>query len=109
MLLRLPVPSCSASTRSALSRHFHAGQIYVQTPNGKVVRGPQSAYRRNGTLNLFAALHVATGQVTSKTTARKKRPDFQAFMDDLVKETPLTQEVHVIVDNCCTHKKNNEW
>jgi transposase len=82
---------------------------YVETSSGKVVRGLQSTYRRNGTLNLFAALNVATGEVTSKTTAAKKRPDFQAFMDDVVRDIPLTQEIHVIIDNYCTHKKNEAW
>lgn len=82
---------------------------YVKTSSGKVVRGLQSTYRRNGTLNLFAALNVATGEVRSKTTTTKKRPDFQAFMDDVVKDISQSQEIHVIVDNYCTHKKNDEW
>jgi transposase len=50
---------------------------YVETSSGKIVRGLQSTYKRNGTLNLFAALQVATGEV--------------------------------IVDNYCTHKRNEEW
>ena len=29
---------------------------YVRMSSGKIVRGLKSAYRRNGTLNLFAAL-----------------------------------------------------
>lgn len=92
-------------TIQALSRK--AG--YVETSSGKIVRGLQSTYRRNGTLNLFAALNVATGEVKSKTTVTKKRPDFQAFMDDVVKDIPPTQEIHVIADNYCTHKKNDDW
>lgn len=82
---------------------------YVETSSGSIVRGMQSTYRRNGTLNLFAALHVATGNISSKTTKTKKRPDFQLFMDDLVRDIPQTQEIHVILDNYCTHKKNEEW
>jgi transposase len=82
---------------------------YVQTSSGKIVRGLKSTYRRNGTLNLFAALNVATGQVRNKTTATKTRADFQAFMNDVLKDVPPEQEVHVIVDNYCTHKKNNDW
>jgi len=38
---------------------------YVQTSSGKLVRSLQSTYRRNGTLNLFAALNVATGEIKS--------------------------------------------
>ena len=82
---------------------------YVETSSGKIVRGLQSTYKRHGTLNLFAALNVATGEVKSKTTLTKKRPDFQAFMDDVVKDIPPTQAIHVIVDNYSTHKKNDDW
>lgn len=82
---------------------------YVQTSSGKIVKGLQSTYKRNGTLNLFAALNVATGVIKSKTTQTKKRPDFQEFMNDLMKDIPLEQEVHVILDNYSTHKKNDEW
>jgi hypothetical protein len=35
----------------------------VETDSGKVVRGLKSTYKRHGTLNLFAALEVDTGQV----------------------------------------------
>ena len=82
---------------------------YVRTSSGKIVRGLKSTYRRNGTLNLFAALNVATGHVHSKSTATKTRADFQAFMDDVVNDVASDQEIHVIVDNYATHKKNDDW
>lgn len=82
---------------------------YVHTSNGKIVRGIQSTYKRHGVVNLFAALNVATGMIQSKITASKKRPQFQAFMDEVVADVPATQEVHVILDNYSTHKKNDEW
>ena len=82
---------------------------YVKTSSGKIVKGLQSTYKRNGTLNLFAALNVATGEVATKTTQTKKREDFQSFMDDVMKEAPKDREIHVILDNYCTHKKNEEW
>ena len=82
---------------------------FVYTSSGKIVRGLKSTYKRHGTLNLFAALNVATGAIRSKTTATKKRPDFQAFLDELVTEVPVDQEIHVILDNYCTHKKNDDW
>ena len=83
--------------------------VFNETSNGTIVRGLQSTYRRNGTLNLFAALNVATGAIISKTTSSKKRPDFQEFMDDIVRDIPITQEIHVVLDNYCTHKKNEDW
>jgi transposase len=82
---------------------------YVCTSSGKVVRGLKSTYKRHGTINLFAALNVATGEIRSKTTATKKRPDFQAFMEELVADSPEDQQIHVILDNYSTHKKNHEW
>jgi len=82
---------------------------YVLTGNKKVVRGFQSTYKRHGTLNLFAALNVATGQIKGKTTATKKRPDFQQFMDEVAAEYPADQEIHVILDNYSSHKKNDAW
>lgn len=82
---------------------------YVQTSSGKIVRGLKSTYKRHGTINLFAALNVATGVVQSKTTATKKRPDFQAFMDEFVAEVPEDKEIHMILDNYSTHKKNQDW
>ena len=47
--------------------------------------------------------------IQAKVTAVKKRPDFQAFLDDVVAEVPPSQEVHVILDNYATHKKNDDW
>jgi transposase len=82
---------------------------YVQTSSGKIVRGLKSTYKRHGTVNLFAALTVATGVIHGKTTATKKRVDFQSFMDDVVAGTPSDRKIHVILDNLCTHKKNERW
>ena len=73
------------------------------------MRGLKSTYKRHGTINLFAALNVATGVVQSKTTLTKKRPDFQAFMDEVVSEVGDNKQIHVILDNYSTHKKNHDW
>lgn len=82
---------------------------YVQTSSGKIVRGIKSTYKRNGTINLFAALNVATGAIHGKTTATKKRIDFQQFMDEVVAGLPKGRMIHVILDNLSTHKKNEDW
>ena len=82
---------------------------YVKTSSGKVVRGMKSTYKRHGTINLFAALEVATGIIRGKTTQTKKREDFQDFMEEIVRDYPPDQEIHVILDNLSTHKKNEEW
>lgn len=82
---------------------------YVQTSSGKIVRGMKSTYKRNGTINLFAALNVATGVVHGKTTTTKKRSDFLQFMNDVIADLPKGREIHVILDNLSTHKKNEDW
>lgn len=82
---------------------------YVQTNSGKIVQGLKSTYKRHGTVNLFAALEVATGVIRGKTTQTKKRADFQAFMEEIVADQPADRQIHVILDNLNTHKKNEEW
>jgi transposase len=69
----------------------------------------KSTYKHHGTLNLFAALEVSTGQVYGKTTERKKREDFRGFLGDVIAELPADKEIHVIVDNYSTHKRNEDW
>jgi transposase len=82
---------------------------YIETDSGAVVRALKSTYKRHGTLNLFAALEVGTGQVHIKTTDYKKRKDFQGFLDGVLADQPRNKEIHVILDNYSTHKKNDDW
>lgn len=82
---------------------------YVETDNGKIVRGLKSTYKRHGPLNLFAALAVAPGEVKTAITQLKRREEFLHFMDQIVAPTPDDQELHVILDNYCTHKKCDAW
>jgi transposase len=82
---------------------------YVLTDNGKLVRGLKSTYKRHGTLNLFAALEVATGSIHTQTTKQKRRVEFLDFMERIVTEYPLDTELHVVLDNYCIHKRNDEW
>jgi transposase len=82
---------------------------YVETDNGKIVRAYRSTYKRHGTLNLFAALKVATGHVQTAITKLKRREEFLQFMDAVVLDLPADQELHVILDNYCTHKRCDVW
>jgi len=82
---------------------------YVETSNGKIVQGLKSTYKRHGTLNLFAALEVATGAVHTRTTHFKRRVEFLEFMDQIMTELPHHKQIHVILDNYCIHKKNDAW
>jgi transposase len=82
---------------------------YVETDSRKIVRGWKSTYQRHGTLNLFAALQVATGLIQTSTTTLKRREEFLQFMDQIVAETPADRQLHVVLDNYCTHKKCDAW
>lgn len=82
---------------------------YVETNQGKIVRAYRSTYKRHGTLNLFAALEVATGRVSTAFTELKRREEFLQFMDQVVAETAPELELHVILDNYGTHKKCDAW
>jgi transposase len=82
---------------------------YVRATDKKIVKGLKSTYKRHGTLNLFAALEVSTGIIHGKTTKQKRRIEFLEFMDEIMEDLPGGKEVHVILDNYCIHKKNDEW
>lgn len=60
-------------------------------------------YKRNGTTSLFAALNVATGEVTQQARPRHTGDDFLAFLRRLDRVYP-DQDLHVILDNVSTHK-----
>ena len=61
-------------------------------------------YKRNGTVDLFAALNVATGQVLHQTRKRHTGKDVLAFFKWIDLHTPRHLDVHVILDNVSAHK-----
>ena len=61
-------------------------------------------YIRNGTLDLFAALNVATGEVIARCKQRHRAKDFVAFLRELNEHVDPGLEVHVVLDNLSTHK-----
>lgn len=83
-------------------------QGYLKLPNGRALTGQSHDYTRHGTTTLFAALDVATGKITAAHAKRRRRVEFLAFMDRLVKAYP-NRELHVVLDNLNTHKKNEDW
>ena len=84
-------------------------QGYLRLPNGQALRGFSHEYKRHGTSTLFAALNIATGQLTAGHYARRRRREFLDFMNDVVAEYP-DRELHVVLDNLNTHKpKDDRW
>ena len=61
-------------------------------------------YMRHGTLSLYAALNVGTGEVEGMTAARHTSQDFLAFLDRVVATQPKRREIHLIADNLSAHK-----
>lgn len=61
-------------------------------------------YFRHGTLSLYAALEVSSGQVLGRTTQRHTSAEFVAFLADVVATQPEGKEIHVIADNLSAHK-----
>ena len=59
-------------------------------------------YKRHGVVDLYAALEVATGDVTHRLSASHTAVDFLAFMRKVVRAYP-GRELHVILDNSSTH------
>jgi transposase len=59
---------------------------------------------RNGTLSLFAALNVATGEVLGKTAPGHTGSQFVEFLTEVVSGQPARKEIHVICDRLSSHK-----
>jgi len=60
-------------------------------------------YVRHGTATLFAALDVATGEVTGRSYARHRHQEFLAFLRLVVRRYPRGP-LHLVLDNYGTHK-----
>ena len=75
------------------------------------VEGVTHDYIRHGTTTLFAALDVATGAVIAECKPRHRHQEFLSFLRRIDKEVPPELDVHLIVDNYCTHKhvKVRSW
>lgn len=85
-------------------------QGYLRLPNGRAITGFSHEYKRHGTTTLFAALEVATGQVSAGHYKRRRRREFIDFMNDIVRDHTPDTELHVILDNLNTHKpKHDRW
>jgi putative transposase len=68
------------------------------------VEGVTHDYIRHGTTTLFAALDVATGEVITRCKPRHRHQDFLGFLRQIEKSVPGDLDIHLVVDNYCTHK-----
>jgi len=65
---------------------------------------------RHGTTTLFAALEIATGQVTGLCQNRHRHQEFLAFLKHLARAYP-DRQLHLVMDNYPAHKRVEvrEW
>jgi transposase len=61
-------------------------------------------YVRHGTTTLFAALEVATGQVTAACKPRHRHQEFLTFLKQVARAYP-DQPLHLVMDNYAAHKR----
>ena len=68
-------------------------------------------YKRNGTSTLFAALDVATGNVTGECYQKHTHKEFLKFLKKVEAQTDKSKDLHIIIDNYATHKheKIRNW
>jgi hypothetical protein len=76
-------------------------QLPLPLRSGRATRHTHD-YRRHGVVDLYAALEVATGQVTHRVSATHTAADFLTFMRQVVRANPR-RELHVILDNSSSH------
>jgi transposase len=63
-----------------------------------------SDYFRHGTVDLFAALIVASGVVVSKCYEQHRAKEFINFLGEIDANVPADLGIHVVLDNLSTHK-----
>jgi transposase len=61
-------------------------------------------YKRHGTTTLFAAFNILNGKVIGSCLPRHRGKEFIGFLNQLEKEVPADGQIHLVLDNYCTHK-----
>jgi len=68
------------------------------------VEGVTHQYKRHGTLTLFAALDLASGEVITQCKKRHRHQEFLQFLKHIDANVPKDMDIHLVVDNYATHK-----
>jgi transposase len=87
-------PQIQALDRSQPLLPMQPGQIERRTHD----------YKRHGTTTLFAALNAKTSEVITQFHHRHRATQFREFLDVIDGQVPRRFDVHIIMDNYCTHK-----
>jgi putative transposase len=75
------------------------------------LQGITHQYQRHGTLTLFAALDLASGEVIAQCKKRHRHQEFLQFLNYIEANVPKALDIHLVVDNYATHKhrKVKNW
>ncbi len=92
---------CQALERTQPGLPLGVGEIRTRTHD----------YTRHGTITLFAALNYLDGKLISRTEAHHTHVEWLRFLKQIDRETPKDLDLHLIVDNYCTHKEKSvtQW
>jgi hypothetical protein len=101
---------CSVATRKARFRLFSAPSQVCPWGKGHI-RTQTHDYYRNGTVTLFAALDYLQGKVIAHIAQKHTHRQWLEFLKQIDRETPLSQHIHITLDNYSTHRHPviNRW
>ena len=85
---------CQALERTQPGLPLGIGQIRTKTHD----------YKRHGTITLFAALNYLEGKLIARTEKQHTHVEWLRFLRQLDRNTPKDLDLHLIMDNYCTHK-----
>jgi transposase len=86
-------PQCQALERTQSSLPLKAGRAATMTHD----------YKRNGTVDLFAAMNLATGEVLTDCQKGHAGADVVRFFKQIDAAVPHGLAVHVVLDNLSAH------
>ena len=92
---------CQALERTQPGLPLGVGHIKTRTHD----------YIRHGTVTLFAALNYLDGRLIHRTEQAHTHREWLLFLKQIDRQTPKGVQLHLIVDNYCTHKEQSvkEW
>lgn len=61
-------------------------------------------YKRNGTIDLFAAINILDGTVVTQFHKRHRHAEFLSFLRAVDESVPKDLQVHAVLDNLSTHE-----
>jgi len=88
---------CQALERTQPGLPLGVGEIRTKTHD----------YKRHGTITLFAALDYLDGKLIARTEEQHTHVEWLRFLKQIDRETPKDLDLHLIIDNYCTHKEEN--